>query len=132
MPLHPLHRMLLGATVTLFLGVLLSDVAYGQSYEVQWKNFASWLIVGGLLVGGLTLLWALIMLLRADGRSGSPVVYVLLLVASWIFGFGNALIHAKDAWASMPTATVLSVIVVALAGAATWLGFVSLRAQAAS
>jgi len=114
--------MLLGATVTLFLGVLLSDVAYGQSYEVQWKNFASWLIVGGLLVGGLTLLWALIMLLRADGRSGSPVVYVLLLVASWIFGFGNALIHAKDAWASMPDALILSGIAAVLVVVATGLG----------
>jgi len=84
-PLHPLHRMLLGATVTLFLGVLLSDVAYGQSYEVQWKTFASWLIVDGLLFGGLTLLWSLIVLLRADRRSASLVVYVLLLVASGIF-----------------------------------------------
>ena len=66
MPLHLLHRVLLGATVTLFLGVLLSDVAYAPRYEVQWKNFASCLIVDGLLFDGLTLLWALIMLLRAD------------------------------------------------------------------
>ena len=53
--LHPLHAVLLAGTVPLFLGVLFSDIAY-SSYEVQWKNFASWLIVGGLLFGGLALL----------------------------------------------------------------------------
>ena len=42
--LHPLHAILLAGTVPLFLGVLLSDIAYASSYEVQWKNFASWLM----------------------------------------------------------------------------------------
>jgi hypothetical protein len=56
-PLHPLHAILLAGTVPLFLGVLLSDIAYAASYEVQWKNFASWLIVGGLVFGGFALRW---------------------------------------------------------------------------
>lgn len=40
-PLHPLHTVLLAGTVPLFLGVLLVDLAYFNTYEVQWKNFAS-------------------------------------------------------------------------------------------
>lgn len=73
-PLHPLHAILLAGTVPLFLGVLLNDIAYALSYEVQWKNFASWLIVGGLVFGGFPLLWALIGLFRADQR-GRPTLY---------------------------------------------------------
>ena len=125
--LHPLHAVLLAATLTLFLAALLSDIAYGESYEVQWTNFASWLIAGGLVFGGCVLLWALIDLIRADDRRGRPLVYFLLVLATWVLGFINALIHAKDVWASMPDGLILSAIVVVLAAAATWIGFSTLR-----
>ncbi|MCP5688673.1 hypothetical protein NL372_30975, partial [Klebsiella pneumoniae] len=61
----PLHAILLAGTVPLFLGALLSDIAYFKSYQIQWSNFASWLIAGGLLFCGLTLLFALANLVRA-------------------------------------------------------------------
>ena len=125
--IHPFHAFLLAGTVPLFLGGLLSDLAYSASYEIQWKNFASWLIVGGLVFGGFALLWALIELIRADRRGGRLLLYFLLLLAAWVLGFVNALVHAKDAWASMPAALILSVIVALLAVAATWLGFATLR-----
>jgi uncharacterized membrane protein len=127
-PLHPLHAILLAGTVPLFLGVLLSDIAYAASYEVQWKNFASWLIVGGLVFGGFALLWALVELFRADQRRRRPTIYLLLVLAIWVLGFINALVHAKDAWASMPEGLILSAIVAALAIAATGFGFSTLRA----
>jgi uncharacterized membrane protein len=121
--LQPLHAILLAGTVPLFLGVLLSDLAYASSYEVQWKNFASWLLVGGLVFGGFALLWALVDLLRARQRSGRRLLYFVLLIAGWIVGFIDALVHAKDAWASMPAAVILSAILAVLAIAATGLGF---------
>ncbi len=129
-PLHPLHAVLLAGTVPLFLGSLLSDFAYAQSYELQWKNFASWLIPGGLTFAGFALLWALIELFRADRREQRPILYCLVLLSAWILGFINALVHAKDAWASMPMALILSVIVAGLSLAATWLGFSTLRTGA--
>src|SRR3546814_2001529 len=52
-------------------------------------------------------------------------VYLLVLVATWIVGFFDALHHSRDAWAIMPTAVVLSVIVTVLACVATWIGFAS-------
>ena len=130
-PLHPLHAFLLAAAVPLFLGALLSDYAYSESYEIQWKNFASWLIVGSLVFSGFALLWAMIDLFRARGRGRSRIIYILILLAAWGLGFVNALVHAKDAWASMPAALILSAIVALLAIAATWLGFSTLRAGAA-
>jgi uncharacterized membrane protein len=127
--LHPLHLILLAGIVPLFLGVLLSDLAYASSYEVQWKNFASWLLVGGLVFGGFALLWALIRLLRANWRDRRPIILVLCLLTSWVLSFINALVHAQDAWESMPEALILSAIVAALAIAATAIGFSTVRAR---
>ena len=124
--LHPVQAALLAGIIPLFLGATLSDIAYSSSYQVQWTNFASWLNAGGLVFGGLALLFAVINLFRAD-RGGHPRVYTLLLLATWILGFINALIHAKDAWASMPLGLILSGIVTVLACTATWVGFSGLR-----
>lgn len=123
--LHPLHAVLLAGTIPLFLGALLSDIAYASSYEIQWNNFASWLIAGGLVFGGLALLWAIVDLLRAY-RSRQALVYMLILLAAWGLGFINALIHARDAWAIMPTGLVLSVIVTVLTCMAAGMGFAGL------
>ena len=65
--IHPLHAFLLISSVPLFLGGLLSDWAYSSSYEIQWTNFASWLIAGALVFAGFALLWAFIELLRPMG-----------------------------------------------------------------
>lgn len=126
-PMHPLHVVLLVSTVPLSLATVLSDLAYYRSYEIQWLNFSSWLIVGGLIVCGFALLWALVELLRGVRRSGRPLVYFLLLLATWVLGLFNAFQHARDAWATMPGALVQSVIVAALAIAATWAGLARLR-----
>ncbi|KTC43611.1 hypothetical protein AO262_19155 [Pseudomonas fluorescens ABAC62] len=118
----PLHATLLAGMVPLFLGALLSDIAYTQTYQIQWANFASWLIAGALVFGGLAFLFALVNLLRAERKGGQPTRYVLLLLATWILGLVNAFQHAKDAYASMPTGLVLSAIVMLLTLAATWTG----------
>lgn len=126
--LHPVHAILLAAPIPLFLGALLSDIAYASSYQVQWTNFASWLIAGGLVFAGFALLWSFIELLRADRRGQRPLLAFLLLLATWVVGFIDALIHAKDAWAAMPAGLILSAILTVLAVAAVWIGFAGLRA----
>lgn len=126
---HPLHATLLAGTVPLFLGALLSDIAYFRSFQIQWSNFASWLIAGGLVFCGFALLFALINLIRAEYKQGRPLAYFLVLLATWILGFINALEHAKDAWAIMPVGLILSVIATVLACVATWIGLTSLHAR---
>jgi uncharacterized membrane protein len=120
--LHPLHVLFLAGAVPLFLGALFSDVAYSSSYQIQWNNFASWLIAGALVLTGLALLCSLIDWFRAPYRSRYTFIYPLLLLCTWILGFINALIHAKDAWATMPESLVLSVIVTILIGVTAWVG----------
>jgi uncharacterized membrane protein len=124
--IHPLHAFLLACGFPLFLGALLSDIAYAVTYHVQWTNFASWLIAGGLVFLACALFWALVDVLR-NHRQMRSVVYVLLLLVTWITGFINALIHARDAWAAMPAALVLSAVVLLLIAAAAWTGFSSVR-----
>lgn len=121
-PLHPLQLFLLGGSACFLVSGFLSDWAYFSTHEIQWKNFASWLIMGGLVFGGIAMSWALIDVISADRDRHRRVIYVLLLLAAWILGFIDDLIHAKDAWASMPEALVASAIVALLAIAATWLG----------
>jgi uncharacterized membrane protein len=122
-----LHALLLAGSLPLFLGTLLSDITYYNTYQIQWSNFASWLLAGALLLSGLALLCALIGLFRRDRRQGPALMYFVMLLAAWILGFFNALIHARDAWAIMPGALVLSALVTILALAAVWLGLFSLR-----
>jgi len=121
--IHPLHALLLAGTIPLFLGAALSDAAYAATFEIQWSNFASWLIVGGLMFGGVALIFAIIDLCRAHRRARGVLLYTAILLVAWLLGFFNALMHAQDAWASMPTGLILSVIVAVLVCVAAWLGF---------
>lgn len=123
-PIHPL----LAFSFPLFLGALVSDLAYWGTFQIQWANFSSWLIAGGLLGSGFALLWALVDLFRfRRARSLRPLIYFALLAIMWVIGFINALVHAKDAWAIMPESLYLSVVTMLLALAAAWIGYSGFR-----
>ncbi|MBW8784241.1 MAG: hypothetical protein JF593_06335 [Novosphingobium sp.] len=119
---------MLAGTVPLFLGGLLADLAYGSTMEMQWSNFAGWLIAGAMVFTGFALLGALIALIRV--RRGWPLLCFVLLLAAFVLGLIDSFVHARDAWAMMPDATILSAIVLVVAILATWAGFASLRAGA--
>ena len=123
-----MHAVLAFSTLPLFLGALLSDWAYARSAQVQWTNFASWLIAGALVFAALALVWALVAGARArELRMRRHALYLLLLVSTFFLGFINALVHARDAWAAMPAGLVLSAVVLVLAIAATWVGLEGMR-----
>ncbi len=121
--IHPLHAVLLAGTVPLYLGAALSDVAHAVTYQIQWNNFASWLLVGGLLLNGIALVFVLLDAFRARTRGRGILAYAGAMVAAWVLGFLDVLVHARDAWASMPAGLVLSILVALLACAGTWFGF---------
>jgi uncharacterized membrane protein len=118
------HAAVLAGALTLFLATLLADYAYWTSHEIQWSNFASWLLVGAMVLVSIAVICEIFALVHG----GRGVVYILVLAATWIVGLFDALHHARDAWGIMPMALVLSVIAVVLAGVASWIGFASLRA----
>ena len=123
---HPFPAAMLAGSFFMFLGALLSDITYFRSYHIQWQNFASWLIVGGLVLSAFAVLFSLFDL-RAARRTRAAVIYALLVIAMWLVGFFNALMHARDAWASMPGGLVMSVITVVLGLVATVMAFRRVR-----
>ena len=121
--------MLLVSTIPLFLGAFLSDWAYSVTYQIQWINFASWLIAGALVFLGAALLWTVIDAFRADApRGGRKWVFVGLVLATFVVGFVNALVHAKDAGATMPAGLILSIIVLILSLISIVMGFARTQA----
>lgn len=65
---RPMHAVFLAGMFPLFLGAALGDAAYARSFDIQWNNFASWLLVGALLFSGIALVLALVDLLRPPLR----------------------------------------------------------------
>ena len=129
--IHPVHAVLLASSLPLFLGALLSDWAYYSTYQIQWINFAAWLNAGAMVFLGAALLWTAIDFLRADvARDRLSMLHLLVVLATFILGFVTALVHSKDAWATMPSGLVLSFIVLLLALWSAWLGFSTLRGGA--
>ena len=118
--LHPLHAMLLAFPLALFSAAWLADLAYSSSYQIQWVNFAAWLNAGGLLVGALVLLWALVGLIRRRRGAG---LYAALLLLMWGLGLVNAFVHGRDAYGAMPAGLYLSAVVALLAVAAAFVGY---------
>lgn len=125
--IHPVHAVLLASSLPLFLGAFLSDWAYYSTFEIQWINFAAWLNAGALVFLGAALLWAAIDFLRKDvARDRPSALYLMAVIVTFAMGFITALVHSKDAWATMPSGLILSLIVLILSLVSIWLGFSAL------
>jgi uncharacterized membrane protein len=129
-PLHPLHAVFLAGALTLALAALLGDITYARSFETQWKNFASWLVVGAVMLNAVAALWALADFASSSlDRGARRISYLTTASAAALLGVVNALVHAGDGWQSMPAALYLSGLVGLLLIAATWLGFRDFRVR---
>lgn len=67
--LHPLHAFLLAGAAYFLVSGCLSDWLYFSTQEIQWKNFAMWLIMGGLVCAGAAILWAIVDVTRATSMA---------------------------------------------------------------
>jgi uncharacterized membrane protein len=128
--LHRLEAVLLTCPLPLFLGGLLADIAYARTYQIQWANFAAWLIAGAMVFCGLALAWSLFDLVRTSFRERRRLIVLLLLAGMFLLGLIDSFMHARDAWGSMPSGLVLSLIVTALAATVIWLGVLAPRREA--
>lgn len=118
--LHPLHALLLAFPVALFPGALLCDIVYLNSAEMQWSNFAAWMITGALVAGAPVLLWAAVTVVR---RRAGPF-FLVTIAAMWVAGLVNAFQHSHDGWSSVgSTGLTLSIAASTLALVAGWLGY---------
>lgn len=128
---HPAHALLLAFPIAMFTGALIADITYLNSAQIQWTNFAAWLITGALLFGAPVLLWAAISLFSRR-RSFRPAagIYLLLLVIMWSCGLMNAFNHSRDGWSSVGSlGLILSIVSTLTALFAGWIAYSGERSR---
>jgi len=131
--LDTLHALLGALPIAYFLLAFLMDVTYVRSTYFIWPIFSIWLIVAGLVAGGLAVLIGIFDWL-ARGRStrarGSGW-HMFLTLAALLLGLLNAFVHSRDGWtAVVPEGIILSGITTLLLIVAAFLGAVTSRRAA--
>lgn len=115
---HTVHSLVLAFPIALFSAGLVADIAYLRTAEIQWTNFAAWLIVGALVFGGVAAAWALaslVIALRSPQRT-RRLIYFGVLAAMWLLGLVNAFKHSQDGWSSVGAlGVILSILCTVLA-----------------
>lgn len=99
-----------------FVMALIFDIVYAESAVIMWQKSAAWLILIGLLFAIIPRLINLVQVWITSRRSAlrsDQLDFWLNLVAIVIAIF-NALVHSRDAYASIPTGVWLSVFTVLL------------------
>ena len=127
--LRPLHDILLGFPIVLFVFTVFTDIAYLRTAQIQWSNFSAWLITGALVFGGIVGVFALVELFLAwrRGTGRRMLLYVGLLFLAWIVGLVNIFKHSQDAWSSVGAfGLTLSILSTLLALAAGWIAYSNL------
>jgi uncharacterized membrane protein len=113
---HPLVHLLVAYPLVCFTGALAADIAYVRTTQIVWADFAVWLIAGGLLLGGIGLVAAVL-------TRGGGALFRLGLVLTFALGLVNAFVHSRDAWTSVvPSGITLSAITAILALVTAWAG----------
>ncbi len=121
----PFHALLLAFPVALFPAALVSDIAYLNTAEMQWSNFAAWLLAGAELFAGLVLIAAIFALWRA-ARKARALMYFIITLSLFVVGLVNSFQHSRDAWSSVGTLGLwLSIAGTVLALAAGLIGYAS-------
>jgi uncharacterized membrane protein len=123
---NPVHTALLSFPVACFSLTVLTDLAYVQTLNLLWLHFSEWLLLAGLVFGGIEVLVRLFDLIFRRVRpswlavSGGMVVLLLAVL--------NSFIHTTDGWTAVVpwglTASILTVLAMLVTG---WLGRRSAR-----
>lgn len=119
---HPVYPALLPIPILCFIGTVVTDLAYASSADMMWLDFSCWLLLAGLIAGGVAGLILIIEWLRAGrARSRALTVHLLLALAAWVVAVFNSFVHARDGWtAVVPTGMTLSIAGAILGILAGW------------
>src|SRR3546814_19996149 len=102
--IHPFNAAVLAGAFPLFLSALIADYAYWTTHQIAWSNFASWLLVGAMIMTSIALVCEIAALVRGHRNFTS----LLVLASTWVVGFFDALHHVLAPWHIMPPARTLT------------------------
>ena len=131
--LDTLHALLGALPIAYFLLAFLMDVTYVRTTYFIWPIFSIWLIVAGLVAGGLAVLIGIFDWLasRRSTRARGSGWHKLLTLAALLLGLLNAFVHSRDGWtAVVPGGIILSGVTTLLLIVAAFLGAVTSRRAA--
>jgi uncharacterized membrane protein len=120
---HPIYSAFLPIPIICFVGALIADLAYIGTFNIMWLDFSAWLLLAGLIGGGVAGALLIVELVRArQNRNRALSAHFILLLSAWTVEILNSFIHARDGWtAVMPTGLVLSIVAALLSILAGWL-----------
>ncbi|MDJ0035676.1 hypothetical protein QM637_07490 [Pantoea allii] len=107
-----LYALLEPVPLGFFVAAWLFDIIYMKTYIILWSISASWLIAIGLVMAILPRVISLIYMFR--GSTAPEKTHFWLSLVAVLLAIANAFIHSRDAYAVVPTAAVLSTLVVIL------------------
>lgn len=117
-----IHTVLLSFPIACFSLTVLTDLAYWRTLNLLWLHFSEWLLMAGLVFGGIDLLVLLADRLVRGIRLSWLVTaagLVVLLLATI-----NSLVHTADGWtAVMPYGLALSILTVLAMIVTAWLEY---------
>jgi uncharacterized membrane protein len=123
---QPVYATLVQFPAVCFVGALLTDLAYWKTVNVIWETFSVWLLTAGCIVAAFAgiaglITWFRFRHVRALRFAGLHVAVSLLAL---LLAIVNAFVHSRDGYtAVVPQGLALSIVVVMLMVAATWLGW---------
>ncbi|WP_210501640.1 hypothetical protein [Pantoea ananatis] len=107
-----LYALLEPVPLGFFVAAWLFDIIYMKTFIILWSISASWLIAIGLVIAILPRIISLIYMFR--GSTAPEKTHFWLSLVAIILAIANAFIHSRDAYAVVPTAAILSTLVVIL------------------
>ncbi|AWQ18843.1 hypothetical protein C1N63_08395 [Pantoea ananatis] len=107
-----LYALLEPVPLGFFVAAWLFDIIYMKTFIILWSISASWLIAIGLVIAILPRIISLVYMFR--GSTAPEKTHFWLSLVAIILAIANAFIHSRDAYAVVPTATILSTLVVIL------------------
>jgi len=107
-----LYALLEPVPLGFFVAAWLFDIIYMKTFIILWSISASWLIAIGLVIAILPRIISLIYMFR--GSTAPEKTHFWLSLVAIILAIANAFIHSRDAYAVVPTAAILSTLIVIL------------------
>ena len=128
----PVRRVGLSFPAALFVAALLTDLAYWRTADPQWSTMSSWLLLAGLVVGGIVVLVQLIRVLASPAlrRLRPAWIYLVGDGLAVLLSILNFIFHVRDGYSAVvPAGPVLSAAVVLVLLFTGWIGRGLVRPQ---